>query len=360
MRAGAAVGPPIRVAAPASAAPELAVTPAGDSVWVSSFASKTLTRISASPTSSPPAAIVATGSRTAAPNVLPLPPAGRVVATIRVPPEGGPFAVGEGALWAMSNTTQTLMRIDPRPNAVVARIKMSPGDDAAAGEGAVWISHSQDDTVSRIDPKTNTVSATIHVRGEPSGVAVSPGAVWVAATGGPTVTRIDSATNRVVATIRVGPTRACCSSHMGLTASGNAVWAALPSAKRLVRIDTRTNTVTGRVKLDFVPCGFVTVADGALWSAGADCTYVVARIDPRGKQPSVELAEPHPVGVVHAFGSVWVATLESGNIERIDSRRARVVARLHVGGFPVRLAAGFGSLWVSDDKGRVLRIQPLR
>jgi hypothetical protein len=36
------------------------------------------------------------------------------------------------------------------------------------------------------------------------------------------------------------------------------------------------------------------------------------------------------------------------------------VARLPVGGNPVRLAVGFGSVWVNDDNGRVLRIQPQR
>jgi YVTN family beta-propeller protein len=357
VRSGKAAGPPIRVARPTSLTHALAVTPAGNSVWVSSFASKTLTRVSASPTSSPPAAILA-NTRTATPNVLPLPLAGKVIANIPVPTEGGPFTVGEGAVWAMSNVTSTLMRIDPSRNAVVAKIKVPFGEDAAAGEGAVWISHPLDDTVSRIDPKTNTVSTTIDVRGQPSGVAVSPGAVWIAGAGGPSVTRIDPTTNRVVATIRVGSASACCSPHMNLIASADAVWVALPSAKRIVRIDPRRNTVAATVKLDFVPCGFAAFADGAVWSAGADCSYVVARIDPRAKRVTAELTEPHAVGVVHAFGSVWVASLESGNIERIDPQRARAVARLHVGGFPVRLAAGFGSLWVNDDKGRVLRIQP--
>ena len=158
LRSGQMVGPPIGVAAPASAASPLAVTPADDSVWVSSFASKALTRVSSSSTSAPPVAIPTIGGATAEPNVLPLLPGGKVVASIRVPSQGGPFAVGEGAVWAMSNTTSTLMRIDPRRNAVVARVKVSPGEDAAAGDGAVWITHPEDDTVSRIDPRTNTVA----------------------------------------------------------------------------------------------------------------------------------------------------------------------------------------------------------
>src|SRR5581483_11955266 len=358
VRSGKAAGPPIRVARPAGAASGLTVTPAGGSVWVSSFASKMVTRVSAGPTNAVPAPIPATAAGTATPNILPLPPAGRVVANIPVPAEGGPFTAGEGAVWALSDTTSTLMRIDPRRNAIIARIKVSPGEDAAAGGGAVWISHPREDTVSRIDPTTNRVSATIHVPGQPSGVAVSPGAVWIADALGPSVTRIDPATNRIVATIRVGPDSACCSPHMGVTASGEAVWVALPSGKSIVRVNPRTNKVTATIKLNFIPCGFVAVTDDAVWSAGADCTHVVARIDPTAKRVSAELAEPHAVGIVRAFDSVWVASLESGNIERIDPQTARVVARLHVGGFPVRLAAGFGSLWVNDDKGRLLRIQP--
>ena len=88
-----------------------------------------------------------------------LPAGGKVVARIRVgravPPvrAGGALAVGEGAVWAMSNSQATLMRIDPARNAVVARIKVVyPPETVAAGDGAVWLSNPSDDTVTRIDP----------------------------------------------------------------------------------------------------------------------------------------------------------------------------------------------------------------
>ena len=64
------------------------------------------------------------------------------------------------------------------------------------------------------------------------------------------------------------------------------------------------------------------------------------------------------MGVALAFGSLWVAVFGSGDVDRIDPRTGQVEARLHVGGWPVRLGVGFGSVWVNDDKGRVLRIQP--
>lgn len=339
---GEIVGPPIRVAPPAKGASALPLAAAGNSVWASSFTSSTLTRIG---TGSATARLIAS---------IPVAPEGHASA-----PQGGAFTVGEGAVWAMSDATSTLLRIDPNRDAVVARIHVAPSYAAAAGDGAVWLSHPQENTVTRIDPKTNTVSATIHIRGQLAGVAVSSGAVWVADPSGPRVVRIDPATNKVVATIRIGPNRECCAEHMSLTAGSDAVWVANNAGYRVVRIDPRTNRIAASIKLGhFMPCGFVAAGQGAVWAAGAVCTDAVVRIDPRTKRVTAELAEPHAVGIALAFGSLWVAVFGSGDVDRIDPRTGQVEARLHVGGWPVRLGVGFGSVWVNDDKGRVLRIQP--
>jgi streptogramin lyase len=71
---------------------------------------------------------------------------------------------------------------------------------------------------------------------------------------------------------------------------------------------------------------------------------------------TAKLAEPHPVGLALAFGTLWVAVLGSTNVDQLDPRTGRLVARLRVGGTPVRLGVGFGSVWVNDDGSRVLRI----
>jgi virginiamycin B lyase len=358
VRSGKRVGPPIRIAEPAKDAPDFAVVPAGGSIWVSSFASNTLTRVTATPTAaSAPPAVTASSAAGTSTVARALPRAGRVIARIPVPPGGGGFTAGEGAVWAVSDATFTLMRIDPQRNAVVARIKVAPASEAVAGEGAVWLSHPGSDTVSRIDPDTNTVTATIGVGPQPAGIAVSPSAVWVVNSGGPSVSRIDPATNRVVATIRVGPALACCSEHMEAFAGGGAVWAAVPNGNRIVRIDPATNAVTAIVKLPYPPCGFVVADKTAVWSAGGGCGDVVARVGLRTKG-LIQEREPHPVGLGLAFDSLWAAVLDSANVDRIDPHTGRVVSRLPVGGKPVRLTVGFGSIWVSDDDGRVLRIAP--
>jgi YVTN family beta-propeller protein len=364
VRSGKAASRSIRVAPPAKAASGLAVAPAGGAVWVSSYASSTVARVSASSTTSAPRAVIATSGKTAAAGTRSLLRGGTVIARIRLgrgapaPLGGGALTVGEGAVWAMSNAESTLMRIDPARNAVVARIKTPPPDTMAAGDGAVWLTYPEDDTVSRVDPATDRVTASIHVGPRPAGIAVSPGAVWVADADGPSVSRIDPATNRVVATIRVGPTRACCAEHMSVIATGDTVWVAVPNANVIVGIDTTTNDRVATLKLPYSPCAYLAADQSSVWSAGGVCADSVGRIDVRTKTVTATIGEPHAVGLVLAFGSVWAAVIDSSNLDRIDPRTGRLIARLHVGGTPVRLGVGFGSVWLNDDNGRVLRIQP--
>jgi virginiamycin B lyase len=299
-----------------------------------------------------------------------LPRGGMVVASIRIPQNSGALAVGEGAVWATSDAVATLMRIDPKSNSVVARTRIEshsacpelPGScgEAAAGNGAVWLARISDNTILRINPSDDSMTATIPVGPQPEGIAVTPGAVWVVNKGGPSVSRIDPATNQVVATIRIGSASACCSDHMALAAGAGAVWASLPERNMVVRIDPATNAVAARVRLSEPPCGFLVADSRTVWSGGDHCAARVVRIDPKTNRQSgtVGKALVAPLGLALGFGSLWVADLDAKAIDRINPRTARVVARLPVGGHPVRLAIGFGSVWVRDDAGRVLRIKP--
>jgi YVTN family beta-propeller protein len=306
---------------------------------------------------------------TAAPSTKPPQKGDNVAASIDIPAGPGAFAVGEGGVWALSEDVSKMARIDPRRNAVVARIKLDRRHpcppfprgcgEAAAGSGAVWVSRSVEDRVLRIDPRTNAVTATIKAGPQPDGIAVSRGAVWVMNAGGPSVSRIDPATNRVVATIRVGRHGACCADHMNLTTGGGMVWVGIPLTSAIVGIDAATNAVTKTIRLEPQPCGNLAAAGRALWVTGAHCGAAVTRLDTRTNKPTGAVgAVKAPIGLAIAGGDVWVADLDAKTIDRIDSRTARVVSRTRVGGQPIRLAAGMGSVWVRDDSGRVLRINP--
>lgn len=55
--------------------------------------------------------------------------------------------------------------------------------NVAAGGGAVWVVKSGDQTISRIEPGTNKVVATIELENEPIRVAVGNGLAWVTVQG---------------------------------------------------------------------------------------------------------------------------------------------------------------------------------
>jgi virginiamycin B lyase len=361
VRSGTRAGLPIRIATPANEAVPFAMSSSGNSVWVSSFESNAITRISSASSPAPSRTILASDFEPAEGAAGALPRGGKIVARIPIPEGKGSLAVGEGAVWVFSNDSSELLRIDPAKNSIVARIEiLETSGDAAAGAGAVWISHPATDKVSRVDPATNKVAATIHVGPEPAGLAVSHGAVWVANIGGPSVSRIDPATNRVVRTIRVGPASACCSEHMSVTARDDAVWVEVPNANTIVRIDPATDQVTNVVKVPYSPCAFLAADEDAVWNAGGGCGDFLARIDARTRKLTTTLqGEPHPVGLALYDGSLWVAALQAQSVDRVDPETGRLKARLPTGGSPLLLGVGFGAVWVFDDMGGgVLRIEP--
>jgi YVTN family beta-propeller protein len=306
-------------------------------------------------------------------------PRAKVVAKIAIPEGTGGLTIGEGAVWALSWSKWTLMRIDPHKNVITARIKVKPTNSCppspdtcgqvAAGNGAVWVSMRTDNVVARVDPKTSRVTAKIAVGKEPDGIATSPGAVWVAnhgdGTSGPSVSRIDPATNQVVATISVGPTTACCSDHMGVIPGAGSVWVTVPNGNALVRIDAATNAVTATItstKQEDEPCGGVAVSEAAVWVAGAHCGSVIRQIDPRTNRPTGRRVNGSvsPINIGLAFGSLWVSDLDARSILRIDPRTRHIIGILPVSGIPVLLTVGLGAVWVRDDTGHVLRIAPRR
>ena len=75
----------------------------------------------------------------------------------------------------------SLQRIDPRTNKLVATIAAGAGADGiAAGDGAVFVASTVDQTVSRIDPKSNAIVKRVSAAGPPMSVALSPdGPLWV-------------------------------------------------------------------------------------------------------------------------------------------------------------------------------------
>ena len=152
------------------------------------------------------------------------PETGRVVMRIRQVDTGeslGGIVIGARSVWVAGPVQESVVtRIDPRRNAVVARIfvKKFRLNGIALGGAALWVSDVGSDQVWAIDTNRNEPVGTTRVGGQPLSVAYAAGSIWVANSGDGTVSRLDPVTRRVVATIPVG------GSPNGIAATADGIW----------------------------------------------------------------------------------------------------------------------------------------
>src|SRR5712671_3710521 len=105
---------------------------------------------------------------------------------------------------------------------ILAKI-LIPGspDWVGIGKDAVWISNAGNDTVARIDPGIDKVVATVAVGGSPcSGLGIGFGSVWVPCCGDARLDRVDAKTNEVTASIAT----TVADSEGGIAVDASGVW----------------------------------------------------------------------------------------------------------------------------------------
>jgi YVTN family beta-propeller protein len=274
-------------------------------------------------------------------------------AVVQIPLEGNPngLAVDNGAVWVGNIDTNTVSRIDPNTNSVIAKIGPFPdrGATVAAGDGMVWVA-AGGNTVARIDPTTNAVTATIDIGRVPSEIAVGGGAVFTSSGGDGVVTRIDPTTNTVtwavpafsagsirvgaggvwtdnltdtvtrldpltgnrVATIRVPGVNGC-------VIGAGGVWA--ETRRNLVRIDPTTNSVSSRVQL---------TGNAPLYAAGDDTAVWTSSSHPQalfeikaGARRARKFSAPVDISelAIDATG-LWAISFDAGGVARIDTSKS--------------------------------------
>jgi virginiamycin B lyase len=135
-------------------------------------------------------------------------------------------AVGAGAVWAISSTSATVVRVDPDTRDVTDRISIAarPAGDApspfaiAATSRAVWVLNGNTATVTQIDPRTRGVVTTIPIGVDrvPADIAATGGTAWVANSDG-SLSRVDSRAT-AAKSIRIGE------SLERVAADGDRVW----------------------------------------------------------------------------------------------------------------------------------------
>lgn len=169
----------------------------------------------------------------------------KVVRSIRLAPGGNNWndelAVGEGALWIAVADEATLIRIDPQTDEKDAFITgfgtTDSGMPLAVDQNAVWVLRmvGGQETLFKVDPGTNAIVARIPI-GPPGGtaptgtVATGGGYVWTG-NWNRTVSKVDARTNRVVAiyTLPDNP--------QNITFGDGSLWVDSYDASKVWRID---------------------------------------------------------------------------------------------------------------------------
>jgi len=231
-------------------------------------------------------------------------------------------------------------------------------DWVAIAPDAVWVAGAKPDTLKRIDPKTNQIVATVLLPGEAcSGLEFAFGSVWVpVCTTPPSMVRVDAKTNQVSTTLSVGPA----GPEGGVTASSDSIWIVTDIVGTLVRINPEDNTIRQKVQIEAGSSNPV-FSKGTVWISGFE-TNVLSAVDAAsGKLLGAVAVGPKPRFLVADAGSVWTLNQGDGTISRVDARTRTLVATIHPGlpGEGGDICYGGGSLWATLFDLPLTRIDPV-
>jgi hypothetical protein len=226
------------------------------------------------------------------------------------------------------------------------------------GRGPAAQPRAHDNTLVRIDPRTNAVQRVIDVRRQPMAVAASGRTVWVYSHAAGVVSEVDAQTNRVLHTTPIPVTPVDLRRDAGpvLAADANGAW--------IVGVDKRgrsllTLVLMGGERRDYVlPRRPEAVAAGlgAVWVLGGGARDDrLFRLDPATGTKTVQArfsASSHVDSLTVGFRDVWVVSSSTATLYRVNPRLA-AVDHVDLGQTAGRPTAEFGHVWVglSDSGG---------
>jgi YVTN family beta-propeller protein len=258
-----------------------------------------------------------------------------------------------------------LVRIDPKTNRPAQTIRLgAPLSAVAAGAGGVWAASVRDDALWRIDPRSLAATRIASV-GAPYDLAVEGDTAYAVAEGprfgSGNVTAYGAGDGHTIDGVEVGALR--------ITAGADGVWAAashdverLSPAAPLRSLGTLT--IPTRVPLDAAhdrqQLNDLVLSEGSLWVIGDAQDRRLWRLDPRSRRIVATIELPFaPAHLAAGAGSVWVTDQLGDAVARIDPATKRIVATIPVGRGAGGIAFGAGSVWATsfiDDT--VSRIDP--
>jgi YVTN family beta-propeller protein len=211
------------------------------------------------------------------------------------------IAAGLEGLWLLSSAGRVL-QIDQATNHVVADIEVPASEFGyiAVGAGSVWVTNFDHDTLIRIDPATNKVVATIAVGTNPESLLVTADTVWTANHRGGSISKVDVATNTVVATFDFASHGS--SGPKGIVMAAGDLWTTVPNMLSVFRLSPTTGSVVARLTLVHDDLDYPMSDGHFVFVPTSDGTF--EKIDP-ATNTVVQHPSPTPIPWLFARSAFW-------------------------------------------------------
>jgi streptogramin lyase len=256
------------------------------------------------------------------------------------------LAVDKEAVWAISYDAGSVSRIDPASGTIAFTTRLGPGTASVfAGDEGVWVAGLGDSaSIYRLDPATGRVLATVPGGDLCCDLSVGGGALWTVDARG-SLLRVDLASAQVTKRIPVTIDR---NAHTNAVYAGGALWVSSDPTK-LFRVDPVSGASTAFDVGGGVP---FLARDGLVWGAAPTSLWAVDE-KTGAVVRRVPLADSMEVlSLELGYGAIWVGIRHPGRVGavlRLDAATGAVVDEVRDIEIPARIAAGFGSIWVTDS-----------
>lgn len=189
----------------------------------------------------------------------------------------GSVVASADSIWLIADNRQTIVRIDPDQDAVVAELRVPPGcGNMISAETSLWLTCPEQNKVLRINPITNLIDKRIDVGAKPVSLVAGQGSIWVLCGKEGKLDRIDPKTDKVVKTLDLSVP-----DTTGAMAFGEGYLWVTMTGFPLTRIDI-SEVDKERVAQQFwgEGGGGILTSAGALWLSNLN-NGTVSRIDPK-------------------------------------------------------------------------------
>ena len=256
------------------------------------------------------------------------------------------LAVDKDAVWAISYDAGSVSRIDPATGTVTFTTRPGPATATVlAGDDGLWVAGLGDNaSIYRLDPASGRVLTTVPGGDLCCDLTVGAGALWTVDAKGSLI-RVELASGQVTKRIPVTIDR---NTHTNAIYAGGALWVSSDPTK-LFRVDPVSGASTAFDVGGGVP---FLARDGLVWGAAPTSLWAVDE-KTGALVRRVPLADSMEVlSLELGYGAIWVGIRHPGRIGavlRLDATTGKVVDEVRDIEIPARIAAGFGSIWVTDS-----------